>query len=426
MAAASLALSAGPAVRNVLGANDRVGIGLIGAGGMGQANLRDFLRTGQVDCVAIADPYEPHLDDAAEMTLGKAKTYKDFRRVLEHKDIDAVIIATPDHWHAIPMIAACEAGKDVYQEKPLSHTVFEGRKMVEAAAQYKRVVQVGTQQRSGEHFQKAVELVRSGTIGKVTLAETWIHGNQYPEGIANPPDSDPPPWFDWDWWLGPAPKRPYNRNRGIYNFRWFWDYSGGILTDWGTHLMDVVHWAMGADAPKTIVATGGKYVLDDDRETPDTLEVLYEYPASAVSGKEFVARFSNRVANEHGPDGHSYGIQFYGTDGTLFIDRSGYTLWPEASRVGPERFTSGNVIKGGGSAQHYPHVLNFLDCLRSRQKPNSDVETMHRSTSAGLLGVIAFKLRRKLAWDAQQEQFPGDAQANQLLTKEYRQPWKVA
>jgi len=426
MAAASLALSAGPAVRNVLGANDRVGIGLIGAGGMGQADLRDFLRTGQVDCVAIADPYEPHLDDAAAMTLGKAKTYKDFRRVLEHKDIDAVIIATPDHWHAIPMIAACEAGKDVYQEKPLSHTLFEGRKMVEAAAKYKRVVQVGTQQRSGEHFQKAVELVRSGTIGKVTLAETWIHGNQYPEGIDNPPDSEPPPWFDWDWWLGPAPKRPYNRNRGIYNFRWFWDYSGGILTDWGTHLMDVVHWAMGVDAPKTIVATGGKYVLEDDRETPDTLEVLYEYPASAVSGKEFLARFSNRVANEHGPDSHSYGIQFYGTDGTLFIDRSGYTLWPEASRLGPERFTSGNVIKGGGSAQHYPHVLNFLDCLKSRQKPNSDVETMHRSTSAGLLGVIAFKLRRKLAWDAQQERFPGDAEANQLLTKEYRKPWIVA
>jgi hypothetical protein len=145
-----------------------------------------------------------------------------------------------------------------------------------------------------------------------------------------------------------------------------------------------------------------------------------------VSGKEFVARFSNRVANEHGPDSHSYGIQFYGTDGTLFIDRSGYTLWPEASRVGPERFTSGNVIKSGGSAQHYPHVLNFLDCLKSRQKPNSDVETMHRSTSAGLLGVIAFKLRRKLAWDAQQEQFLGDAEANQLLTKEYRKPWIVA
>jgi predicted dehydrogenase len=426
MGAVSLALSAGPAVRNVLGANDRVGIGLIGSGGMGQADLRDFLRTGQVDAVAVADPYEPHLDQALTMTAGKAKGYKDFRRVLEHKDIDAVIIATPDHWHAIPMIMACEAGKDVYQEKPLSHTLLEGRRMVQAAAKFNRVVQVGTQQRSGEHFQKAVELVRGGQIGKVTYAETWIHGNQFPEGIEDPPDSEPPPYLDWDMWLGPAPYRPFNRNRCIYAFRWFWDYSGGILTDWGTHLIDVVHWAMGVDAPQTIYATGGKYLLQDNRETPDTLEVLYEYPASPVSGKEFVVRFSNRVANAHGPDGHGYGIQFYGTDGTLFIDRGGYTLWPEAKRVGPERISTSNAIRGEGSAQHYPHVLNFLDCLKSRQKPNSDVETTHRSTSAGLLGVIAYKLGRKLKWDAQQERFPGDAEANKLLTKEYRKPWKLA
>lgn len=426
LGAVSLALSAGPAVRNVLGANDRVSMGLIGAGGMGQADLRDFLRTGQVDVVAIADVYEPHLDDAVSMTLGKAKGCKDFRRLLDLKEVDAVIIATPDHWHAIPMIMACEAGKDVYVEKPLSHTLEEGRKMVEAAGRHNRVVQVGTQQRSGEHFQKAVELVRGGRIGKVTLAETWIHGNQFPEGIENPPDSDPPPWLDWDMWLGPAPKRAYNRNRAIYNFRWFWDYSGGILTDWGTHLIDVVHWAMGVEAPKTAFATGGKVLLEDNRETPDTLEVLYEYPASPVSGKEFLVRFSNRVTNGHGPDGHGYGIEFYGTDGTLFIDRGGYTLWPEAARVGPERVSSANVIKGEGSAQHYPHVLNFLDCVRSRQKPNSDVETTHRSTSAPHLGNIAFKLGRKLAWDAQQEQFPRDAEANKLLSKEYRKPWKVA
>ncbi|HZO99298.1 MAG TPA: Gfo/Idh/MocA family oxidoreductase [Terriglobia bacterium] len=426
MTVASLALSAGPAVRNVMGANDRIGVGLIGAGGMGQSNMRDFMRTGQVDIVAIADPYDPNLDNAVSTTLGRAKGYRDFRKVLDHKDVEAVIIATPDHWHAIPMIAACEAGKDVYEEKPLSHTLFEGRKMVEAAVKYNRVVQVGTQQRSGEHFQKAVELVRSGKIGKVTYAETWIHGNQFPEGIDDLPDSDPPPWLDWDLWLGPAPARRYNRNRAIYNFRWFWDYSGGILTDWGTHLLDIVHWAMGVDAPRTIYATGGKFLLHDNRETPDTLEVLYEYPESPVSGKEFVARFSNRVTNAHGPDGHGYGIQFYGTDGTLFIDRSGYTLWPEPARVGPERVPASGAIKGEGSAQHYPHVLNFLECMRSRKKPNSDVETMHRSTSAGLLGVISYKLGRKLVWDAQQEQFPGDAEANKLLTKEYRKPWKVA
>jgi predicted dehydrogenase len=426
MTVASVALAAGPLARNVLGANDRVRIGLIGAGGMGQANLRDFLRTDQVDCVAIADPYEPNLDNAIGMTLGKAKGYKDFRRILEQKDIDAVIIATPDHWHAITMMMACEAGKDVYVEKPLSHTLHEGRRMVETAAKYNRVVQVGTQQRSGEHFQKAVELVQSGKLGKVTCAETWIHSNTFPEGIESPPDSDPPAWLDWDLWLGPAPSRPYNRNRCIYNFRWFWDYSGGILTDWGTHLIDIVHWAMGVNAPKTVVANGGIYVLQDNRETPDTLDVTFEYPTSPASAKEFIVRFSNRVCNSRGPDGHTYGIQFFGTDGTLFVDRSGYTLWPEARRVGPERVADSRLIKSDGSAQHYPHVLNFLDCLKSRQRPNSDLETTHRSTSAAHLANIAFKLGRKLRWDGQREQFIEDPEADKMLTKEYRKPWKIS
>jgi len=295
--------------------------------------------------------------------------------------------------------------------------------MVDAAEQHNRVVQVGTQQRSGEHFVKAVELVRSGKIGKVTLAETWIHGNQYPEGLECPPDTQAPPWFDYNFWLGPAPARPYNRIRTLNTFRWFWDYSGGILTDWGTHLLDVVNWAMGVEAPRTINATGGKFVLEDCRETPDTLEVMYEYPASPTSGKEFIVRFSNRVTNGHGPDGHDYGIQFYGTDGTLFIDRSGYTLWPEPVRVGIDRLPNHNVVHGEGSPQHYPHVLNFLDCVRSRQKPHSDVATMHRSTSVGLLGVISYKLGRKLTWDAEAERFPDDSDANKLLTKEYRKPW---
>ncbi len=246
-AAVGMLASAGPFARTVLGANDRIGVGLIGAGGMGQYDLKDFLRTSQVDAIGIADPFVPNLDRALELTDGKAKGFKDFRAILDNKDIQAVIIATPDHWHAIPMIMACEAGKDVYVEKPLSHTLAEGRKMVQAAAKHNRVVQVGTQQRSGEHFQKAVELVRSGKIGKVTLAKTWIHSNSWPEGMGNPPDGDPPSWLDWDLWLGPAPYHAYNRNRCIGSFRSFWDYSGGTLTDWGVHLLDIVHWAMGVD-----------------------------------------------------------------------------------------------------------------------------------------------------------------------------------
>lgn len=422
---AGLAMPPGPQTQRIMGANERLSVGLIGAGGMGQADLRDFLHTGQVNCVAIADPYEPNLDAAVTLTNGVAERYKDFRQLLDRKDIDAVIIATPDHWHAIPMLMACEAGKDVYVEKPLSHTLLEGHRMAETAARTGRVVQVGTQQRSGEHFQKAVELVQSGKIGKVSLAETWYHGDDFPEGIGHPADTDAPPWFDYDLWLGPAPARPYNRNRTLFNFRWFWDYSGGILTDWGTHLLDVVHWAMGVKAPRTIQASGGKFLLNDMRETPDTLDVIYEYPASPVSGKEFLVRFANRVTNGHGPDGHTYGIQFYGTDGTLFIDRSGYTLWPEPTRVGPERVETSNVVKGEGSAQHYPHVLNFLDCVRTRRKPNSDVETTHRSTSACLLGVISYKLGQKLTWDAEHEHFVGNPEADNMLTKEYRKPWRL-
>jgi len=426
LGAVSLAMTAGPAVRNVLGANDRIGIGLIGSGGMGQFNLRDFIRTDQVDVVAIADVYEPNLNIGVAIALGKAKAYKDFRKLLEHKDIDAVIVATPDHWHAPVMIAACEAGKDVYEEKPLSHTIFEGRKMIEAAARNKRVVQVGTQQRSGEHFQKAVELVRSGKIGKVTYAETWFFMNMWPDGLGNPPDMNPPAGLDWDFWLGPAPSRPCNRNRYLSSFRWFWDYSGGTLTDWGTHLIDIVHWGMGVDAPTSIYATGGKYVIPDNRETPDTLDVVYQYPASPVSGKEFLVRFSNRFANAHTADNHMYGMQFYGTEGTLFIDRNGYTLWPEARQVGGESVSSSATIKSDGSPQHYPHVLNFLDCVRTRQKPVSDVETTHRATSACILANISYKLGRKLRWDGQHEKFIDDPEADKLLTKEYRKPWGVA
>src|SRR5258708_96189 len=197
-AAVGMLASAGPFARTVPGANDRVGVGLIGAGGMGQYDLKDFLRTGQVDAIAIADPFVPNLDRALELTDGKAKGFKDFRAILDNKDIQAVIIATPDHWHAIPMIMACEAGKEFSVEKPLPHTLGQGRRMVQAAAKYNRVVQVGTQHRSGGHFQKAVELVHSGKIGKVTLAETWIHSNRSPDGMGNPPASDPPSWLDWD------------------------------------------------------------------------------------------------------------------------------------------------------------------------------------------------------------------------------------
>ncbi|MFN8009087.1 MAG: Gfo/Idh/MocA family oxidoreductase [Terriglobia bacterium] len=426
---ASLAMSAGPAVRNVLGANDRIGVGLIGSGGQGAYNLRSFAKTGQIDVVALCDVNDLPLNNAvASLNLpnGKARTYKDFRQLLDNKEIDAVIVATPEHWHAIPMIMACQAGKDVYVEKPISHTIAEGRKMVEAANRYNRVVQCGTQQRSGEHFQKVVELIRQGRIGRVTAAETWVlakTANQ-PKSQASVEDSDPPPGLDWDFWLGPAPYHPYNRNRHK-SWSHYWETAGGEMTNWAVHLIDIVHWATGVDAPRTVVTSGGQFLTSGVFDTPDTVEAIYEYPGSPTNENGFLMKFYNRAGR--GPDGHLYGMEFYGTEGTLFIDREGYTIWPmDLIRDGYETFGSTTIVTGDGTPQHQPHVENFLECVRSRKKPNSDIETTHRSTSACIMANLSYQLGRKLQWDRDQEQFVNDPQANAKLSKEYRKPWKLS
>jgi len=429
LGAVSLAMSPGPLVRNVLGANDRIGVGLIGAGGQGRYNLGSFIRTAQVDPIAIAEVYDLRLNEALaglEQPAGKVKAYKDFRKLLEHKDIDAVIVATPEHWHALPTIMACEAGKDVYVEKPISHTIVEGRKMVEAAAKYNRVVQCGTQQRSGEHFQKVAELLRGGRIGRITAAATWVLlGTSQQSRMRTPlPDSDPPAGLDWDTWLGPAPFHPYNRNRHR-GWGGFWETGGGELTNWAPHLMDMVHWSLGVDAPHTVVASGGRFITAGVFETPDTVEAVYEYPGTSVNENGCLVNFYSR--NGRGPDGHNYGMEFYGTEGTLFVNREGYTIWPlDPVKDGWETFGDTTVTTGDGTPQHQPHVVNFLECVRSRQKPNSDIETTHRSTSACILGNISLRLGRKLRWDGQREKFIDDPEADKLLTKEYRKPWVVA
>ncbi|MGA2606288.1 MAG: Gfo/Idh/MocA family oxidoreductase, partial [Terriglobia bacterium] len=318
----SLALSAGPAVRNVLGANDRIGVGLIGSGSQGRYDLGSFLKTTQVDVVALCDVWDLRLSETLvglNLSSEKVKSYKDFRKLLEHKDIDAVIVATPEHWHAIPTIMACEAGKDVYVEKPISHTILEGRRMVEAANKNNRVVQCGTQQRSGEHFQKVAELLRSGRIGRVTEADTWVlRGTSVQSRMQTSyPDTDPPEGLDWDMWLGPAPYHHYNRNRHM-GWGGFWETGGGELTNWAPHLIDIVHWGLGVDAPRTVVASGGQLITSGVFETPDTIEATYEYPGTAVNENGFLVKFYNRGGR--GPDNHQYGMEFYGTEGTLFVN----------------------------------------------------------------------------------------------------------
>jgi predicted dehydrogenase len=411
---------------------------------MGRGNLRDFLKCENVEVAAVCDVWQPYLERAVEITSGKASGYSDFRRVLDRKDIDVAVISTPDHWHAYMMIQACKAGKDVYVEKPLAHNIYEGRKMVGAAREHNRVVQVGTQQRSGRHYREVVEFVKSGKLGKVSHVAAWNYQNESPFGMGDFPDSEPPPGLDYNLWLGPAPKKAFNPNRFIFNFRYFWDYAGGYATDWGVHHIDTVQWVMNVQAPNRVSALGGKYYVQDNRETPDTLEVTYEYPT-------FLLTYSNRLLNANPLHNRSTGIAFYGTDATLVVDRSGYDVLPETRGTfekmepfykrdleaakadipnpwGSERdiwIGRTAAVRGEGSEQHLAHVKNFLSCVESRKRPASDVEDTHYSTTTTHLANISFQTGRTIRWDSPKEQIVDDVGATKLLRRSNRDPWVV-
>lgn len=409
-------------------ANSEIRVGLIGCGGQGNSDANQFAKLPNVKIVALADVFDGSIkstlnSNSLKLDASKTAVHHDFRRLLDDRNIDAVIVATPDHWHALIMIMACQAGKDVYVEKPLSLTIEEGRRMVSAARKYNRVVQVGTQQRSAPHFQVATQMVRDGKIGKVARVHTWNFDQEYPKGIGNPGNSVPPAGLDWNFYLGPAPEVPFNENRFLWNFRWFWDYSGGKLTDWGVHLIDIVHWGMNVDAPLSASAMGRKYVIEDNRETPDTLMVTWEYPG-------FILTYENRAYTGRSYEGRGYGIAFYGTDATLVVDRSGFEIIPEFTgrrrddiftpRVPPAKMGLPRV-----DASHFDHVRNFVECMASRKLPISDVEIGHRSTSAPHLGNIALHTGRTLKWDGRNETISGDSEASLRLTRHYREPWKL-
>ena len=413
---------------NVKGANDRIRVSFIGVGRQGSGNLRSAMAQPNVEVVSICDVYQPNLEKAiAASARGPknepearpaAKGVADFREVLADKSVDAVAISTPDHWHPYMTVEACKAGKDVYVEKPICVAIEEGRKMVQAARKYNRVVQAGTQQRSGLHFQKAAEIVRNGELGKVTFCRTWTYGNQDPAGIGNPPDSAPPPDLDWEMWLGPAPERAYNKNRfgidpkAFSHFRWFWDYAGGMMTDWGIHQLDIVQMAFNELPPKAITALGGKYFIKDNRETPDTLQVTYEYPNGMI------VTYENRLFNSSGVLGKSGGIMFHGDKGTLFVDRAGYQVIPEKNST-LQASEAKNTNNNGQD-----HWKNFIECIKTRQRPISDIEIAHRSTSTALLGNVALRSKLRIDWDGEKET-TSEAAARQYLKREYRKPWKL-
>ena len=414
-------LLAAPLVTGAMkGANDRIAAAFIGVGVMGSDNLRAAMAQPGVQAVAVCDVYQPNLERAAAIARQQghqAREVKDFREILADKSIDVVCISTPDHWHPYMTVEACKAGKDVYVEKPVCLSLNEGQTMIQAVRKYKRVVQAGTWQRSGAHFQKACELVRNGALGKVAFARTWIYNNMPAEGIGNPGDVAAPAGLDWDLWLGPSPQRSFNPNRfGVYPkaysyFRYFWDYAGGQVTDSGVHMIDILQMAFGESMPKSVTALGGKYWLRDNSETPDTLQIAFDYG-------EFLGSWEHRCNNTDGNQARLMGITFHGTNGTLYVDRSRYQFTPEKGSSVPA-----SEMKRV-SDPHPLHWANFIDCVRTRQKPNSDIETCVRSSETCLLGNVSYRAKTRVDWN-EATQSVQQSEAQKYLYREYRKPWKL-
>ena len=423
----------------VMGANDRVMVGYIGVGNRGDQVHDGFLEFGDARTAAICDLKTSYMDLAEKKAKDHGhdtpKRYADWRKLIEDKTLDAVVIATPDHWHALQMIEACNAGKDVYCEKPLSLTVYEGRKMVEAAERNKRIVQVGIHRRSAKFLQEAAAYVQSGELGKITMAQGWHLTNEWPTGLGSAGDGAPPSDAEWDAWLGPAPKLPYNRNRMYYNFRWFYNYSGGQVTNFGVHYVDMLRWCLGKDSPKAVTVMGGNYAIQDGREIPDTLQANWDYDGVMMV-------FTQLNANAAPGNAQKTEMMIRGTKGTMYLNLDRWEVIPEGitelplpARTPTDRTTEkaynpsrkpvieGRKVTGYPTAQ--PHVRNFLDCMKSRAKPNCDVLTGHLSTSATLIANIAYKTKSYLEWDSKAERFTNNAAANQMLSYKYRAPYKL-
>jgi predicted dehydrogenase len=434
----------------VPGANERIRLGFIGLGNRGDQVLDAFLVHKDAEVAAICDIHKPYLDFAAQKIGGRPQQFHDYRKMLDVKELDAVVIATPDHWHALQMIHACMAGKDVYVEKPLSLAVTEGRAMVKAALDAKRVVQVGIQRRSSPFCKEVADLIQGGGIGKITAVRCFHIQNEWPKGITRTPDEDPPKDFDWEAWLGPAPKRRYNKNRTFYRFRWFYDYSGGQVTNFGVHYLAQIHWALGVSAPRSVMAMGGKFADYDNREVPDTMEVVWHYPPASPNGEgrentvrgDVLVTFSQYNATAAGGAARPCEIEFRGTKGTLYFYQNGYEVVPDlilpnefAARTPQDRSIERSWRAGGkaqieakkvsGRISDADHARNFLECVKSRQMPSCDIEFGHRCTSAALIANIAHKTRSFLEWDAKAEHFTNNNKANDLLSVRYRSPYQL-
>jgi predicted dehydrogenase len=445
-AAGAAVMTAASYVR-VLGANDRVGIGVIGFGLIGKQHIADLKKFKDVELLGLCDVYKPRLEEGlAYMESPGAKGYGDFRKMYDNKDIQGVIVATPDHWHALLTILACAAGKDVYVEKPLTVFIDEGKWMVQAARKYNRIVVVGTQRRHSKGVIEARKVVGSGILGKIHSVRFASYRNIYP-GFGKTPVSDPPPGFDYDMWLGPAEKKPYTAHRGLYHFRWFWDYSGGQMTNLGAHLIDQVLYVMNVKGPTQASSMGGRYVLEDDGETPDLQDAMWIFPG-------FTLNCAIREANAMRTDTAARGMLFLGTQGTMIL-AGNYEVQPE-NKIDPvndiPRFsghpTGGPVYtsvkptpwiqaaKGGaesdpryGTGPEDTLAMNkqdWLNSIRTRKRPFCELEEGHRVAIVCNLANISLRLARTVRWDPVKEQVIGDKEAAAMCVKRYRAPWDRA
>jgi predicted dehydrogenase len=398
---------------------DKIRLGFIGIANRGSQLLNGALQSADVEVVALCDVHQAALDKW-KAKLPAAETFTDYRKMLERKDFDAVFIATPDHWHALQMIAACETGKDVYCEKPLSITIHEGRRMVEAARRTNRVVGVGLQRRSSPMYREIAKMVQSDVLGKVTVARAYRLSNMWPNGIGKAEDGPPPTGLDWDMWLGPRPRRAFNPTIAPYKFRWWKAYSSQV-GNWGVHYFDILRMILGEEAPISVSAHGGRFAVDDMRDIPDTMEVTFEF----ASGRLLV--FGQYEAS--GVPAMKFGeVELRGTNGALYGDLNGYEILPE--RGGQFQTTEPRMAAAKVEVQERElevwHIRNFLDCVKSRQQPNCPIEEGHRSTVFAHLANIALATKSRIEWDAKAERIVGNARANELLHYKYREPWKLA
>jgi predicted dehydrogenase len=421
-----LATAAGAsAARKAWGANDRINIAIIGLGGRGTDHMKEYLKQPSCRVAALCDIDSARLERAETFVLKetgvKPKTFRDMREVFDDKDVDAVSIVTPNHWHALSTIWACQAGKDVYTEKPASHNIWEGRKMVDAARKYNRIVQVGMQSRSIGHKIEAVKALRDGIIGKVYMAKGLCYKRR--TSIGRKPDGPVPPGVDWDLFLGPAPMRPFNENRFHYNWHWFWDTGNGDIGNQGVHEMDIARWGLGRkDLPKSVVSTGGKFVYDDDQETPNTQLAAFDYGDSQlvfevrglITGAESGLPFRGQ---------HTIGNLFFGSDGYMVVDVGGYQVY----RGEKHELAKDVKFQEPRMWDTAPHIGNFLTACRSRKRDDlhADIEEGHLSAALCHMANISYRTGRKLTFNAQSETFMEDSEANRLVSREYRKPYVV-